>query len=504
MATSPRRAALYARQSKDDPDGIDRQIPRTRELAARRGWRVVGEYTDDGVSASRSRGTGTGWARMLDDAAAGRIDTVIAVDLDRLLRSTRDLITLVDFNLMAVTVDGEIDLSTADGEFRATMLAAIARFEVRRKAERQSRGQMQRAQLGRPPKGTRPLGYTTAGDVIGGEARAVREIYRLFAIADGPSIAAIAKGLSGETGPLVPQSLPHLPRHTRTLAIERNRRRAAAGEDPHPVPDDGRWTPSTVLGILRNPRYAGYSVYTDRTDRGKNKRRSWHTQILRGDDGDPVMGQWTALVDEETWWAVQERLNAPERITNRSGSTKRKHLGSSLYRCGVCGDRIVAHSRGYRCAGHVTRSRPHVDDFVLRVVRERLSRPDLADVIPSRDEPRIQEIRDEISQRRGRIKRAQSDYDSELIQGFDLKRIRDAENALIEKLEDERRGLMTDADLGSVLGAADPVTAFDDADLAVKRRVIDALMDVYLLSAPRGRKTFDPATVRIVPKAGCD
>lgn len=33
MTSEPRKVALYARQSKADPDGIDRQLPRIRELA---------------------------------------------------------------------------------------------------------------------------------------------------------------------------------------------------------------------------------------------------------------------------------------------------------------------------------------------------------------------------------------------------------------------------------------------------------------------------------------
>ncbi|MGO2943866.1 MAG: recombinase family protein [Brevibacterium aurantiacum] len=46
--------ALYGRQAKADPDGIDRQIPRLRKLAAERGWAIAGEYVDDGMSAAKS------------------------------------------------------------------------------------------------------------------------------------------------------------------------------------------------------------------------------------------------------------------------------------------------------------------------------------------------------------------------------------------------------------------------------------------------------------------
>lgn len=52
-----------------------------------------------------------------------------------------------------------------------------------------------------------------------------------------------------------------------------------------------------------------------------------------------------------------------------------------------------------------------------------------------------------------------------------------------------------------MLDAADPVAAFDEADLMIKRRVIDFFATVRLFPHPRGKKTFDPETVQITPKS---
>lgn len=510
MASSPVSTAVYLRVSLDrNMDGlaIDRQRSDCLKIASDRGWTVVEEYVDQSKSATDKTKRRPDYDRMVDDFHAGKFDAIICWDLDRLTRQPRQLEDWIDAaedrSLQLVTANGEADLSTDGGRMYARIKAAVARAEVERKAARQSRAQVQRAEQGRAPKGTRPLGYATSGDVIDHEAVAVRELFRLFAIHAGPSIAALAAALSGKEGEDVPKSLPHLPKFKRTLEIERNERRVQEGFDPKPVSPDGLWTSSTVLGILRNPRYAGYSVYTDKKDRtDKNKRRSWYAQILRDEDGLPVQGQWEPLVDELTWLTVQERLNDQSRITNRTGSTARKHLGSSLYLCGVCDKPISAHSRGYRCSegGHVTRSRPHIDDFVLRIIRERLSRPDLRDVIPSRDEPRLLAIQAEITERHGKVRRAQHDYDQEIIEGFDLKRIRKQENAVIADLEVERLRLSVGTDLKAVLGASKPVQAFDAADLAIKRRVIDFFVEVRLYHVPRGRKGFDPATVTVTPK----
>ena len=70
----------------------------------------------------------------------------------------------------------------------------------------------------------------------------------------------------------------------------------------------------------------------------------------------------------------------------------------------------------------------------------------------------------------------------------------------IEALEAERRALTATTDLGGVLDAADPVAAFDEADLMIKRRVIDFFCTVRLYPHPRRKKKFDPEMVQITPK----
>src|SRR5690625_1407804 len=115
--------AAYVRASMDrkgDRWTVDTQLRKIRALAEAKDWNVVEVYEDNAVSATKKRRAGTQWAEMLEDARAGRFSMVVAVDMDRLLRSTQGLNTLIDLGLRVVTVDGEIDLSTADGEFRAT------------------------------------------------------------------------------------------------------------------------------------------------------------------------------------------------------------------------------------------------------------------------------------------------------------------------------------------------------------------------------------------------
>lgn len=508
MSTSePMRAAIYLRISQDrELDGlaIERQREDCERLLKQRGWEAAETYVDQSVSATDRTRIRPAYDRMVSDYAAGRFAALVCWDLDRLTRQPRQLEDWIERaeenGLHLVTANGEADLSTDGGRMYARIKAAVARAEVERKGARQSRAQRQRAERGRPGKGVRPLGYRLDGTVIQHEAEAVVAIYRSFA--SGGSLRAIAAALSGETRDDLDASVPPLPRFRRTLMLERNSARAEQGLPPRPVPEDGPWAPSTVLGILRNPRYIGVATYTPKEmQRDGNRRRSWRAAILRQDSGEPIRGDWEPIVSEATWWTVQERLDDPARVTNRVG-THRRHLGSGLFLCCMCGKRVRAHGQRYRCEGHIMRSREHVDFYVIETVRARLARPDLAMLLPSHDGPRAKDIAGEIEAQRGRIARAQADYDTELIEARDLMRVRTRAEAAIAVLEGERITLGARASTSPVLEAADPVVAFDNADLATRRAVIETLCEVRLGPAPRGRKTFDPATVRITPKVG--
>lgn len=127
------------------------------------------------------------------------------------------------------------------------------------------------------------------------------------------------------------------------------------------------------------------------------------------------------------WCKVQEILDSTEWVTNTSGSTKRKHSGSGLCLCAVCGVRVRGAARGYRCAGHVMRTGPVIDEFVTAVIAKRLSSKDVKGrILTLEDSPQNKSIEAAISDQRARIMRAQADYDGEIIEGRGLKRVRDA------------------------------------------------------------------------------
>lgn len=518
----PVRAVIYLRISQDrEMDGL--AISRHREdceaLAKLKRWEVVETYVDQSKTATDKTRIRPAYDQMVADYEAGRFEAIICWDLDRLTRQPRQLEDWIDAaedrGLKLVTANGEADLSTDGGRLFARVKAAVARSEVERKSARQSRAQVQRAQQGRPPKGIRPLGYAIDGRVLKREGKAVQAIYEAFS--GGASLRGIARALSGivETDAEKAQqvsSVPKLPNHSRTLVLERNRKRAADGLPPKDVPDDRPWAESTVLGILRNPRYAGYSVYTDVKDRNRlrqdnakkrveleaqkgepvlavrGKRREWREFIVRDDDGKPVMGQWKPLVSVELWEGVQNILDSDARVTNRVG-THRRHLGSGLYLCGDCEEPVRGASRGYRCKhGHINRSGGDIDDLVMRTIARRLSEPDALRTVPATDSPRLAGLLAEIDEHRARIARAERDYDDGFLEAADLKRNRERSNDAVARLEAEVRALPRGSVNVPVLAAEDPAKAFLDGDLNTQRATVETLATVRLFPWPRGSK----------------
>ncbi|WP_396288743.1 recombinase family protein [Curtobacterium sp. KT1] len=306
-------AALYARQSKENDEGIDRQVRRTRALAEARDWQIAAEYSDNDVSASKPRGPKSGWAAMLAAAEAGAFTHVVAVDLDRLVRSQADLIRLMELKLAVVTVDGEIDLSTADGEFRASLGASLARFEVRRKGERTRRANEDRRLKGRLTPGRRLFGYETDGTTPrDAEAAIVRRVYEH--VAEGRSVYGIARALRDEGVPFTTGSAES-------------------------------WRPARVRDMILNRRYSGQVFAPVGT---AADLKGWQRVQQRRDPSAWIAGNVPALVDDTTAEQARAVLSDPTRRTTPGPA--RRHLLSGIAVCGECGAGLKQVHGDYRCS----------------------------------------------------------------------------------------------------------------------------------------------------------
>src|SRR5262252_5909573 len=89
-----KRAAIYVRVSTDKQT-VENQVTALRQIAERRGWEVVEEYRDAGISGAKGRDGRPGLDQMLKDASKRRFDVVMAWAIDRLGRSLIDLLSTI-------------------------------------------------------------------------------------------------------------------------------------------------------------------------------------------------------------------------------------------------------------------------------------------------------------------------------------------------------------------------------------------------------------------------
>ena len=85
------RVAIYARVSTDG-QSVNSQLEALRKVARRRGWQVVKEYTDAGISGAKGRDQRPALDALLKDAVRGEFDLVAAWSVDRLGRSLQHLV----------------------------------------------------------------------------------------------------------------------------------------------------------------------------------------------------------------------------------------------------------------------------------------------------------------------------------------------------------------------------------------------------------------------------
>jgi DNA invertase Pin-like site-specific DNA recombinase len=130
----PKRAAIYVRVSTDKQT-IENQLRELRQIAKRRGWEVVHEYHDTGISGAKSRDARPALDQMLKDAQRRRFDVVMAWAIDRLGRSLIDLLGTIQ-TLETCGVDlyldqQSIDTTTPAGRLTFQITGAFAEFERR-------------------------------------------------------------------------------------------------------------------------------------------------------------------------------------------------------------------------------------------------------------------------------------------------------------------------------------------------------------------------------------
>ena len=152
---SKRRAALYARVSTGDQH-FETQLYDLRTAARQRGFEVIREYTDV-ISGSKPKRPGLD--RLLIDARRGQFDVVFVAAFDRVARSVRHFLEVLDelnhLGIEFISLRENIDTGGPLGRAIVVIVGAIAELERNLIVERikagMRRAKMEGQRLGRLP-----------------------------------------------------------------------------------------------------------------------------------------------------------------------------------------------------------------------------------------------------------------------------------------------------------------------------------------------------------------
>jgi len=153
-----KKVALYLRVSTHQQT-VENQRRELEAYCLRQGWTIAKVYEDSGYSGSKSDRPALN--AMLADATFGKFAVLVVWKIDRLARSTLDLLniltTLRNHGIDFVATTQAIDTGSSAGRMLVSFLGAIAEFEremiVERVRSGLARAQAQGVKLGRPRVG---------------------------------------------------------------------------------------------------------------------------------------------------------------------------------------------------------------------------------------------------------------------------------------------------------------------------------------------------------------
>ncbi len=133
MKSTSIRALTYSWVSTADKQNPESQATELRRYCESRNWQIGEEIIDRGFSGGTGPEQRPGLARLMSLARARKIDTIVVVKLDRLFRSLKHLVTILDelqsLGVMFVSVGDQIDLTTASGRLMMQIVGAFSEFE---------------------------------------------------------------------------------------------------------------------------------------------------------------------------------------------------------------------------------------------------------------------------------------------------------------------------------------------------------------------------------------
>jgi len=153
------KCAIYSRTSTDRQT-ITNQLNVLREIAERKGYEIVDEFADEGISGAKGRNERKGFDNLITGAVKKDFDLILVWSVDRLGRSLQDLVSFLNeiksVNCNLYIHQSGLDTSTPTGSAMFAMIGIFAELErsiiKNRVIAGQQRAKLEGKHIGRPSK----------------------------------------------------------------------------------------------------------------------------------------------------------------------------------------------------------------------------------------------------------------------------------------------------------------------------------------------------------------
>lgn len=202
-----KKAVAYCRVSTEEQASsgisLEAQATKLRALAFAQDVELSDVIVDAGISAKTLARPGMG--RLLKMVRAGEVDRVYIAKLDRMTRSIRDLVDMIELfqrkHVALMSASESLDTSSAAGRLTLNLLGVIAQWEREQTAERTSAA-LQHMRAGGQAYNHCPYGFSREGDALVPDHQEQGVIARIQALRSaGLSLRQIAATLNGDGVP---------------------------------------------------------------------------------------------------------------------------------------------------------------------------------------------------------------------------------------------------------------------------------------------------------------
>lgn len=500
----------YCRISRDKrgtAEGVETQHHENVNAAEELNETINETFVDNDLSAY-SGAERPDYQRLIESIKAGRVRLLIIRHADRLHRDTGEVLAFIKvaraagIKIFSSMKGGFYNLDKASGRHDLIRDTNDAEHESAHRGERVADARKRQARNGEWKGGTRPYGWglLTTEPQYRNDQRRGKVMREPCGISDdgkpvwldmtkhNPQEADEIRHWASEIADKIEMRalLRDLAaRGVQTVSQKEGRtdRQRNGRQTKH-----GGWDSRTIAQILLSPRTVGHAVYNG--------------EIV-------ARNMFPPIITEDQQNTLRTILSDPRRRTSPGNAPK--WLGSLIYRCGICDDGTTMTVRKkyremvYACRahGHCTRPAEMLDEHVADVIVARLSRPDVADLIPRADvDVDVSGLRDELVSLDARKQDAATMWARAVIDTEQLETITATVDQRIAEVRAELDRATVHSPLSPFAYSENARTVWDGLSLARRREILRELATFTVAPPVRGRRGWRGDWVRIEPLTG--